>query len=106
MTVLDNIKPMALVALIAVATLIQGQSAKAAEIETLTVAGGCFWCVEADFEKVQGVSGAVSGYTGGTSENPTYKQVTRGGTGHYEAVQISFDPDVISRATLLNMAFQ
>lgn len=103
MTVLDNIKPMALVALIAVATLIQGQSTKAAEIETLTVAGGCFWCVEADFEKVQGVSGAVSGYTGGTSENPTYKQVTRGGTGHYEAVQISFDPDVISRATLLNM---
>lgn len=71
--------------------------------DTLTVAGGCFWCVEADFEKVRGVREVVSGFTGGTVENPTYKQVTRGGTGHYEAVQISFDPSVISRDQLLSM---
>ena len=69
----------------------------------LTVAGGCFWCVEADFEKVQGVSEVVSGFTGGTVENPTYRQVTSGGTGHYEAVQILYDPAVVSRAQLLDL---
>ena len=77
-------------------------SAKGAT-ETLTVAGGCFWCVESDFEAVPGVEEVVSGYTGGTTENPTYKQVVRGGTGHYEAVQIIFDPDVVSREKLLSM---
>lgn len=71
--------------------------------DTLTVAGGCFWCVEADFEKVRGVKEAVSGFTGGHVENPGYKQVVRGGTGHFEAVQISFDPSVVSRAQLLSM---
>jgi peptide-methionine (S)-S-oxide reductase len=71
--------------------------------QVLTVAGGCFWCVEADFESVPGVGDVVSGYTGGTVANPTYKQVTRGGTGHYEAVQIPFDPAVISREKLLAM---
>ncbi|XDB00312.1 peptide-methionine (S)-S-oxide reductase MsrA [Sulfitobacter sp. LCG007] len=76
------------------------------EPETLVVAGGCFWCVEADFEKVKGVREAVSGYTGGTLENPTYKQVGRGGTGHYEAVEITFDPAVVSRAQLLHMFFR
>ncbi len=55
------------------------------------VAGGCFWCVEADFEGVPGVVSVVSGYTGGTVEDPTYKQVVAGGTGHYEAVEISYD---------------
>jgi len=79
----------------------KGSRANAAETQVLTVAGGCFWCVEADFEKVAGVREVVSGYTGGTTANPTYKQVTRGGTGHYEAVQIMFDPDRISRADLL-----
>ncbi len=74
-----------------------------AETDVLTVAGGCFWCVEADFEKVRGVKEVVSGFTGGRVENPTYKQVVRGGTGHYEAVQITFDPSVISRGQLLSM---
>lgn len=78
-------------------------SAIAAPTETLTVAGGCFWCVEADFEKVPGVISAVSGFTGGNTENPTYKQVIRGDTGHFEAVQITFDPSVVSRLTLLYM---
>ncbi len=71
--------------------------------ETLTVAGGCFWCVEKDFETVPGVSEVVSGYTGGKTENPTYKQVVAGGTGHLEAVQIRFDPNQVSRETLLSM---
>ena len=73
-----------------------------AATDTLIVAGGCFWCVEADFEKVDGVIEVTSGYTGGTTKNPTYKEVTRGGTGHYEAVEISFDPAVVSVETLLH----
>ncbi len=81
--------------------LIWGGAAQAQDV--LTVAGGCFWCVEADFETVPGVGDVVSGYTGGTVANPTYKQVTRGGTGHYEAVQIPFDPTVISREKLMQM---
>ncbi len=101
-----TIKTYALAGLIAVGLLLQSTAAKAASTETLTVAGGCFWCVEADFEKVKGVKEAVSGFAGGKTKNPTYKQVTGGGTGHYEAVQITFDPDVVSSDTLLSMFFR
>ncbi|MEM1100477.1 MAG: peptide-methionine (S)-S-oxide reductase MsrA [Pseudomonadota bacterium] len=76
--------------------------AEARDIQTVTVAGGCFWCVESDFESVRGVSEAVSGFTGGTVANPTYKQVTSGGTGHYEAVEITYDADVVSLENLLS----
>ena len=75
----------------------------AAAGEVLTVAGGCFWCVESDFESVKGVKAVVSGFTGGSIANPTYKQVVAGGTGHREAVQITFDPSVISRDQILHM---
>lgn len=71
--------------------------------ETIVVAGGCFWCVEADFERVAGVSGAVSGFMGGTVANPTYRQVTRGGTGHLEAVEIAYDPAVLPLERLLDL---
>jgi peptide methionine sulfoxide reductase msrA/msrB len=64
-------------------------------------AGGCFWCTESDFEKVDGVLEAVSGYTGGHVDNPTYKQVSAGGTGHLEAVKVIYDPDKIDYETLL-----
>jgi peptide-methionine (S)-S-oxide reductase len=67
------------------------------------VAGGCFWCVESDFEKVPGVVSVVSGYTGGTADNPTYKQVVAGGTGHYEAVEITFDTAKISYDEVLRL---
>jgi len=80
--------------------------AEAQETRLLTVAGGCFWCVEADFERVPGVGDVVSGYTGGDVANPTYRQVVRGGTGHYEAVQIPYDPSVVSRAELLALFFR
>jgi peptide-methionine (S)-S-oxide reductase len=103
---LCRLKSLALAGLIALGLLAQTRGSHAAELETLTVAGGCFWCVEADFERVKGVKDAVSGYTGGTVANPTYKQVTAGGTGHYEAVQITFDPDVVSRDALLSMFFR
>ncbi|WP_165856429.1 peptide-methionine (R)-S-oxide reductase MsrB [Marinobacter sp. JSM 1782161] len=66
-----------------------------------TFAGGCFWCVEAGFEKIPGVVEAVSGYAGGDEANPTYKQVSSGRTGHTEAVQVYYDPDVITYQGLL-----
>ena len=72
-----------------------------AETDKVIVAGGCFWCVEADFEGLDGVKEAVSGYTGGTLKNPSYKQVVQGGTGHYEAVEIEFDSSVISLDEIL-----
>ena len=78
----------------------------AAATETAIVAGGCFWCVEADFESVRGVGDVVSGYTGGTTANPTYNQVTRGGTGHYEAVMIPFDNSVISYREIMDLFFR
>ncbi len=68
--------------------------------QTMIVAGGCFWCVESDFEAVQGVSDVVSGYIGGDTKNPTYKQVSSGKTGHFEAVEIHFDDDVVSLKAL------
>lgn len=77
-------------------------AARAAE-EKAVVAGGCFWCVEADFESVKGVKSVISGYTGGKVQNPSYKQVSAGGTGHYEAVEISFDNSVISYHDLIAM---
>ena len=78
-------------------------SAFAQEEKTATFAGGCFWCVEADFDKVPGVVETVSGYTGGTVENPSYEEVSAGGTGHREAVQITYDPDQISYEELLTV---
>ena len=68
-----------------------------------TFAGGCFWCVEADFDKVEGVISTTSGYTGGTVANPTYEAVGRGGTGHTEAVEIVYDPAKVSYEKLLDV---
>ena len=76
-------------------------SAKTPALAVATFAGGCFWCVEADFDKVPGVIHTLSGYAGGQIENPTYEQVARGGTGHLESVQIHYDPGVISYEGLL-----
>jgi len=64
-------------------------------------AGGCFWCTEADFEKLDGVIEAVSGYMGGDADDATYKQVSRGGTGHTEAVRVHYDPDTINYRELV-----
>ncbi|MCB2094458.1 MAG: peptide-methionine (S)-S-oxide reductase MsrA [Rhodobacteraceae bacterium] len=90
---------------ILLALIVLGMPAAAAA-ETAIVAGGCFWCVESDFESVPGVTEVVSGYTGGTTRNPTYKQVGKGGTGHYEAVEIMFDPAKVSYAHLMELFFR
>ena len=71
------------------------------ELAVATFAGGCFWCVEAGFEHVPGVVDAISGYTGGKVDNPTYEQVSSGATGHLESVQVHYDPATISYQGLL-----
>jgi methionine-S-sulfoxide reductase len=74
--------------------------------ETAVFAGGCFWCTESDFEKVPGVVAAVSGFSGGTLRNPTYRQVSAGGTGHYESVRVTFDPSKVSYRQLARYFFR
>ena len=101
-------KPIRIV-LAAAAALALGQAATAqpaakggARLETAVFAGGCFWCTEADFEKIPGVVSAESGYAGGSTRNPTYEQVTGGGTGHLEAVKVTYDPRRISYRQLVD----
>ena len=105
-TLFASLKTATLVASIAAAVTSAGARSEAAPTETAYVAGGCFWCVEADFEKVQGVSEVVSGFSGGDVPNPTYEQVTGGGTGHYEAAEIRYDPDVVSYRQLMDLFFR
>ena len=76
------------------------------DLRTATFAGGCFWCVEADFEKVDGVVEVISGYTGGEKDNPTYEEVSAGGTGHVEAIQVLYDPLKVSYKELLDVFWQ
>ena len=78
-------------------------SGKSAEPAIAIFAGGCFWCVESDFDQIDGVVETVSGYIGGTLENPGYRQVTAGGTGHYEAVKITYDPARVTYEALLSV---
>ena len=77
-------------------------SASAVEKEKAYFAGGCFWCVEESFEKLKGVEQVISGYSGGITENPTYKEVTYGNTGHFEVVEITYNKEIISYEELLN----
>ena len=77
--------------------------AESKNLKTATFAGGCFWCVESDFEKVDGVVEAISGYTGGRKSNPTYQEVSAGVTGHAEAVQVTYDPAKITYKELLDV---
>ncbi len=76
---------------------------KDANYETAVFAGGCFWCMESPFEKLEGVKEVVSGYTGGDKDNPTYEEVCSGRTGHYEAIEVTYDPKVIGYEKLLEV---
>jgi len=75
------------------------------KLETATFAGGCFWCTEAIFEQLKGVTSVVSGYSGGDIKNPSYREVVSGRTGHAEAIQITYNPKVISYIELLDVFF-
>jgi peptide-methionine (S)-S-oxide reductase len=90
---------LAIAALIAVPAFAQGQPASLAKA---TFAGGCFWCVEEAMDKVPGVVSTTSGYMGGTTKSPTYKQVSEGNTGHTEVVQVLYDPSKVSYERLLD----
>jgi peptide-methionine (S)-S-oxide reductase len=74
-------------------------------LETATLAAGCFWCVEAVFDDLKGVEDVVSGYSGGQTENPTYREVCDGTTGHAEVIQVKFDPSEISFKEVLQVFF-
>jgi peptide methionine sulfoxide reductase msrA/msrB len=78
------------------------QAATPTNLQTAVFAGGCFWCTESDFEKLSGVSQAISGYMGGNADNASYEQVSRGDTGHLEVVEVHYDPNVISYQQLLD----
>ena len=90
-----------------IATSASGDSTKGnvseQRFEKATFAGGCFWCMEPPFDKLDGVISTVSGYTGGTEENPTYEQVSAGKTGHLEAIEVTYDPAKVSYAQLLDV---
>lgn len=75
------------------------------KLETATLANGCFWCTEAIFQRLNGVESVTSGYSGGNIKNPTYKEITTGRTGHAEAIQIEFNPEVISFQEILDIFF-
>jgi peptide-methionine (S)-S-oxide reductase len=79
--------------------------AEEADVEIATLGGGCFWCLEAVFEQLEGVKSVISGYAGGTVANPSYERVCTGTTGHAEVVQITFDPGKISYRELLEIFF-
>ena len=102
----QSLKTLLLLAALTVGTILQTSAAKAQDTRTAILAGGCFWCIESDFEKLQGVIEVVSGYTGGNVANPTYDMVTAGGTGHYEAVEITYNASQISYDQLLHAFFR
>lgn len=78
------------------------RSTRTDDLKELIVAGGCFWCIESDFEKLDGVREVISGYTGGTVDNPTYRIVTGERSGHFEAVKVVYDPSVVTYNQLLD----
>jgi peptide-methionine (S)-S-oxide reductase len=99
----DTFKLIALTTAILTALFLSPNRAHAQDIRTAVVAGGCFWCVEADFEKVAGVIEVVSGFAGGNVPNPSYRQVVGGGTGHLEVVEITYDAGRLSYAQLVHL---
>jgi peptide-methionine (S)-S-oxide reductase len=100
---LQSLKIIILTFAIVVGLFVHIDKAHAQSVQTTVVAGGCFWCVESDFEGVEGVIEVVSGFAGGTVENPTYREVVRGGTGHLEVVEITYDADRISYQQLIHL---
>lgn len=99
----EPFKVLALTMAILAGFALQGGRAHAQDIRTAVVAGGCFWCVESDFERVRGVVEVVSGFAGGSVPNPEYRDVVRGGTGHLEVAEITYDADQLPYSELLRL---
>ncbi|MBI9070704.1 MAG: peptide-methionine (S)-S-oxide reductase MsrA [Melioribacteraceae bacterium] len=100
----ENMKSTIFMIMLILINSIQGQSMNSEhKFETATFGAGCFWCVEAVFQELKGVEKVVSGYSGGDTENPTYKEICSGTTNHAEVAQITFDPDIISFDELLEV---
>jgi len=98
-------KLLALILLMICAGAVHAQAPAPRTTETITLGGGCFWCLEAVFDELKGVTRVESGFAGGHVANPSYTQVSAGGTGHAEVVQITFDPQLISRDVILQAYF-
>lgn len=104
MIIATSLRRLAVVALLALAPLAQAESPKPESATAKAYfAGGCFWCTESDFEKLEGVTEAISGYMGGHTANPSYKAVSSGNTGHTEVVEVHYQPEKISYARLLDV---
>lgn len=93
----------AIVGITIVAAAVFSSGSAIAQTGVAVFAGGCFWCVESDFDSIEGVTATISGYTGGTTENPSYKSVTSGKTGHYEAVRVEYDRSEVTYRELVDM---
>jgi peptide methionine sulfoxide reductase msrA/msrB len=100
------IQPIEIACLFFALLLVQSNLHAQTNLDKATFAGGCFWCMEPPFEKLDGVSEVISGYTGGSEKNPTYQEVSSGSTGHLEAVQIIYDPSKITFPELLEVFWQ
>ncbi len=92
--------------LLGVAGLAGAQAPAKPPLSKATFAGGCFWCMQGEFEKLPGVVSVIAGYTGGTTKNPTYEEVSSGGTGHFESVQITYDPAKVSYEKLVSVFWE
>lgn len=104
MKLLKIIDPRLLLCVLAILLCgLPSQLATAGDTDHATFAGGCFWCIEADFEKIEGVISVTSGYTGGAEKNPSYKEVSAGETGHTEAIRIVFDSSLVTYDDLLEV---
>ncbi len=101
-----HVKPTLLALAMLVGSALHYGAAYAQTTDRILVAGGCFWCVESDFEKVSGVIEAVSGFAGGDVADPSYRQVVSGNTGHLEVVEITFDPNRVSARQLYDLFFR
>ena len=100
---MNNTAIMRVVGVALLAIVLFAVPASARELKTAVFAGGCFWCMEPPYDELDGVIATTSGYTGGHSESPTYKQVTFGDTGHLESVKVTYDADQVDYATLLEV---
>jgi peptide-methionine (S)-S-oxide reductase len=101
-----KVHALATVCCLLAAMTVHAETKPASKHEFATFGGGCFWCMEAVFQRVPGVIHSVSGYSGGKTENPTYEQICNHGTGHAEVIQVEFDPAVISYEKLLGIFFE